>query len=552
MEVVARIVHISDTHFGLREFPPLLGPRGSSRDQLANWQRARAYIAELNPDLILLTGDVVDSPSLDRFRRAADALRDLKSPVRICAGNHDLHPTGVHWRISSRSVMQRLGEMQREFGPLIAANLPETVQVGPLKVGIAALDSARDVGPGGLATGFVSEAQLQNLQSGVTQHVDRARWDLFFLLVHHHVLSIAATETPSAAQSVNTTAFVNASQVLERAIDLGVDVIFHGHEHVRNFARYATAAEKRRWRAEVAVCAAGSAVGVTESKWARQENATLNLVEVRSDGSVRAEAHRCATFDKGRQLASWVSKETALLCAPDVTREHHLARQVADATSGDRHNLRLAHCTKWIHFGDNADIQVKQTLDGVWFPEPSRKCSFVNGTGRVIDAAVAVTSLLTGESTGRIPITPAPMAMPAHWEAHVPLGSAFVQTPVRFEQWHTWQGGAVRTKAELQAIESGGRADNERVLGYEYVWALVPNRYPIRRSELLLSFDVSIAPEHVEVVARPVGSQDPNEVDGVESSRAQASLTNIDRLRWQLMLDFPRRDRLYVLRWLPR
>ena len=88
---VFRIAQISDLHFG-----------ASGQNQ--TWTELSRHLREdVHPDLLLVTGDIVDTPSRDCCAAAKDALEQLcqgiqgkDKPVNyyLCPGNHDRFPKG--------------------------------------------------------------------------------------------------------------------------------------------------------------------------------------------------------------------------------------------------------------------------------------------------------------------------------------------------------------------------------------------------------------------------------------------------------------------------
>ncbi len=77
------IVQLSDTHIGLAR-----APEGS-----ANLRKAVQMINQLNPDAVVLTGDIGERPSA--WDEARDILKGLRSKVYFIPGNHDVHSNDV-------------------------------------------------------------------------------------------------------------------------------------------------------------------------------------------------------------------------------------------------------------------------------------------------------------------------------------------------------------------------------------------------------------------------------------------------------------------------
>ncbi len=181
------VAHISDIHVGEAYFVPSL------------LTRAIDEINELNPDVVILTGDLTSMG----FRREYDTVRNYLSPIRcknliVQPGNHD-----------SRNV----GYLHFEdiFGERYTSKKIKNLQ-------IVAADS--------------SEPDLDNGQIGREYHkwirseFDKSeKNDFKIFAMHHHLLPV-----PSTGRERNT---VNdAGDVLEVLIDLGVDLVLCGHKHV--------------------------------------------------------------------------------------------------------------------------------------------------------------------------------------------------------------------------------------------------------------------------------------------------------------------------------
>ncbi len=84
-----RIAHISDLHFG-------------ATLQQGTWGVLKAHLGGLAAEgqlhLVLVTGDVVNTPKNSLFKQASDALESLGVDYLVCSGNHDRHPLGNSWK----------------------------------------------------------------------------------------------------------------------------------------------------------------------------------------------------------------------------------------------------------------------------------------------------------------------------------------------------------------------------------------------------------------------------------------------------------------------
>lgn len=93
-----RLVHLSDLHLGFRQYQRLT-PGGINQrevDVADTFQRAMLQLAELEPDVIVIGGDVFhtvrpSNPAILRAFRVFSALRERlpDTPVIMVAGNHD-------------------------------------------------------------------------------------------------------------------------------------------------------------------------------------------------------------------------------------------------------------------------------------------------------------------------------------------------------------------------------------------------------------------------------------------------------------------------------
>jgi 3',5'-cyclic AMP phosphodiesterase CpdA len=103
-----RLVQISDTHV-------LAGDEVTA----ANAERVVAFVnEELRPDLVVHTGDVVGlSPDDDGDRRAAAAaLAELRAPLLVVPGNHDIGSPGESPWAGFGVTSERIAQHARAFG----------------------------------------------------------------------------------------------------------------------------------------------------------------------------------------------------------------------------------------------------------------------------------------------------------------------------------------------------------------------------------------------------------------------------------------------------
>jgi 3',5'-cyclic AMP phosphodiesterase CpdA len=98
--VLHRILHISDLHVG----PPFLRPIADSLVRQAH---------EINPDLLVISGDFVQRADFEEQWRGARELREaLPGPQLVVPGNHDVPLYHVHLRL-----LDPLGRYRRHISP---------------------------------------------------------------------------------------------------------------------------------------------------------------------------------------------------------------------------------------------------------------------------------------------------------------------------------------------------------------------------------------------------------------------------------------------------
>ncbi|MEO1063892.1 MAG: metallophosphoesterase [Actinomycetota bacterium] len=83
----APVVQLSDTHF---LEPGAEAEGGGAYDTAAAFEAVLGDVERhLDPDLVVVTGDVADHGRPEQYRLAADSLGRFAAPVNVCPGNHD-------------------------------------------------------------------------------------------------------------------------------------------------------------------------------------------------------------------------------------------------------------------------------------------------------------------------------------------------------------------------------------------------------------------------------------------------------------------------------
>lgn len=192
---MARILHISDLHFG----PPYLPHVGEALLQIA---------PKLIPDAIVVSGDLTQRATAEQFKAARQFLDRLPPVPRVVVpGNHDV----PLFRIAER--LTRPHALYQEY---ICPELNSVVKLDSLV--IAALDSTAP--RRAITNGRVRAWQLdfcRDAFAGSGETVFR------MVVAHHHF-------APAPDYLYDQT-LPGARRAMERFVDLGIEMILGGHLH---------------------------------------------------------------------------------------------------------------------------------------------------------------------------------------------------------------------------------------------------------------------------------------------------------------------------------
>jgi predicted MPP superfamily phosphohydrolase len=275
------IIHLSDLHF----------------NSTTDWSKPpfSALVSDLEklsdpPDLLVCTGDVIDSSvsdSLSRsrieqaLRAAREFLEELCKTSKlepgealfVIPGNHDCRVKGIF----THSVLKNL--FLSCFGDYFRSRL-----LPGLNLLVCSFDSNSDDWTLNLATGFVEQQEFVDFQKWLTKC---SKYEHFheltkIALLHHHPMPIAETEKSGKLDPSQFMILRNAATFMTEVLDAGVDLVLHGHQHMIGYARGAFPfVDSIR---EVAVIAAGSAGEPNDGSYR-----SYNVVVVPGDGPIEVE-----------------------------------------------------------------------------------------------------------------------------------------------------------------------------------------------------------------------------------------------------------------------
>jgi hypothetical protein len=348
-DAYVKIIHITDLHVG-RKF---------NDDR---WNDFSNLCSNLKPDLVIVSGDLVDNPFRWRLRNARDKLYQLRNRVAeakkgdcrliVIPGNHDTRITGLiplaRWRallgleVLLLAGLGVTGYFRSSFLMIVVAFLallaldallfslfgrfstyfsseeaiikPELLRFGKTMVEIYPFDSASY--PIVLAGGEIPSDQFVSSKHKPPVYDPTAPPPYRIAVVHHHPLPI-----PYDNPLEETMILRNAGALLSELAKLRVRLILHGHKHNWNFARITVNAEQPEPH-DIGVLA-----GTTLARGQRKADGAgygFNLLVLDMYGNVKVTPYKSkgGTFDAGPEFFV----EDIVTCnrrLQGFAREHH-------------------------------------------------------------------------------------------------------------------------------------------------------------------------------------------------------------------------------------
>lgn len=262
------VLHVSDLHFGFR-FDNVL------------WQDVIRRARAIRPDLIVVTGDLVNTPYHGDIDRSVERLIQLRDSLRVetekphlelvaIPGNHDTRISGlfpVTWLLPTSLAAVLLAQLCRYFqdrhhpwliyvtfalagvavlglmlrlattsslwrGRRGEIFIDKPLVVDGFNVGVIPFDSASD--GMSFAAGKVRRGALSNFRDAAEKlEKDAQPQGVFWLAaVHHHPVPL-----PYDSGSEPMMIMVNAGKFVHELASYGVPLILHGHKHHHHFSK---------------------------------------------------------------------------------------------------------------------------------------------------------------------------------------------------------------------------------------------------------------------------------------------------------------------------
>ena len=207
------IAHISDLHIG-------------DHDQNV-WDYLNTYILSQKPNIIVVTGDIVDSPKPSYFADAASKLEELYTSgeriIMVVPGNHDYELWGLFGSKMLASLTQPFGNWSLCWKNYIGRYWKDYFVCG--NVALFSFDSNPLLG--GLAKGNVGLRRFEkSYEDFRSKNFDTLDSFYKIALLHHHPMPI-----PYSAQFESFSALSNAGEFIRKLTEKQLDLILHGHKH---------------------------------------------------------------------------------------------------------------------------------------------------------------------------------------------------------------------------------------------------------------------------------------------------------------------------------
>lgn len=192
------IAHISDIHFG-RELPVVL-------------ESLLLKLEELQPGLIILSGDLTQRAKTAEFQAARAFLQRLRQPYLVIPGNHDM---------PAHNVLARFWNPWQRWREHISPELEPVMQSDPFTA--IGVNTARRMGLWTLdwSRGRINRQQMQRIK----QLFDTLPPTCLRLVVAHHPFWLPEENRDRGLIG-------RRKEALQAFREAGVDVILGGHVHV--------------------------------------------------------------------------------------------------------------------------------------------------------------------------------------------------------------------------------------------------------------------------------------------------------------------------------
>ncbi len=199
------ILHASDIHFG--------------KALSTTIDLFLAEIERQNPDLVVLSGDFTQVGSLEEFKAARDFIDQIKMPVFVVPGNHDI----PRFQIAQR-FLDPFERYRKYISPLV-----DSVYEGADSF-VVGINTARPVLPHwNWANGMVSREQIQFVHNQF-RYAPNDKVRIF--VCHHPLVNVRGAPIDTVVWG--------STELMEVLEEQHVDVVLTGHIHHASILSYET------------------------------------------------------------------------------------------------------------------------------------------------------------------------------------------------------------------------------------------------------------------------------------------------------------------------
>lgn len=252
-----KILHLSDIHACSENTELLSRVSDSIIDALKRYPDG-----EVNPDVLLITGDYTDTGSLDEFalfrreffEKLKQSILKKAEHIILVPGNHDypwidkaknnkeLNFKEFDEELHIISLMDDSSLSEKMRDHCVSHMYKEDTNYRVLLIGMNSMKIDSSEKPG---IGYFDMGQLRLIHDIVTYYRMRANTPMYsFVAFHHHLLPVSFLERDTLEDKDKYSLTVDARRAIDCFLDAGVQFALHGHQHQPSMVTYSDDAGK--------------------------------------------------------------------------------------------------------------------------------------------------------------------------------------------------------------------------------------------------------------------------------------------------------------------
>lgn len=197
-----RVVHISDLHFGRvdkKRVKPII-----------------SKIQELKPDIVVISGDFTQRAKEKEFKDAKKFIKDLKYPVFVIPGNHDI-PLYNFFKRMLFPFTNYKKYISTDFAPVYTDD----------EIAIFGVNSVRRFA---ITSGKIRKAQLQTIENQAKELPDH----ILKIVVSHHPFDLPFNK--KTHHNITHKVIARSQYAMKRLSQIGINIFLSGHLHVHHIS----------------------------------------------------------------------------------------------------------------------------------------------------------------------------------------------------------------------------------------------------------------------------------------------------------------------------